>query len=682
MYCGLSILLLVSRAFASPKPLPIGLEIREELDSSLANIHVSYARPVARSHLFTYGPCQSNHANDAHHQITKSSDSEADRLVWLIPDDATSDGCLSAWTDDGNVLLGRSEPLKFRKELNGSWGSQRKRGIDMTNSSGIDASGPWFDGVDALRGKNPVPLRVKEIKEKKIAVLGAGMAGLMTYLNIRDSGFANVELIEASGRLGGRVRTEYLEGGPFDYQYQEMGPMRFPQRIQYAGTNETLEINDHKIVFQLADVLNELNRHDPEKKVLFHPWYQSSPNGLYYYNGIRKPDGTVPTVTEVENDPSLSIPTVADPVLDEATEKINAIMEDKEFLGEMAKNIYRAHKAFIDTGLNNLGGEDWSQFAYMHNYLGYSLNITDQTIGSAGADSFWNNLFENFYFSATEWVTIDGGLSRLPAAFGPIVEKDTKFNREIEKLEYFPEEGGKVKLSWKGNGTYSAYETGMYDYAVVSVPFSVVRRWRLPQFSPTLKSAVNNLDYASACKVALQFSTRFWEHLPQPIFGSCSTTTDIPGIGNVCYPSYNINGTGPGVILASYVPGDWGHRWISMPEEEHVEYVLNAMAEIHGDVVREQYTGKYTRKCWDLDRYTSGSWAHPTIGQHKLFIPSYFQTENNVVFVGEHTSYTHAWISSALESGVRGSVQLLLELGLIDEAKAVNRRWMARWINV
>lgn len=53
-----------------------------------------------------------------------------------------------------------------------------------------------------------------------------------------------------------------------------------------------------------------------------------------------------------------------------------------------------------------------------------------------------------------------------------------------------------------------------------------------------------------------------------------------------------------------------------------------------------------------------------------------------MIFVGEHTSYTHAWIASALESGVRGSVQLMLELGLVDEAKATVEKWMARWIEV
>lgn len=55
---------------------------------------------------------------------------------------------------------------------------------------------------------------------------------------------------------------------------------------------------------------------------------------------------------------------------------------------------------------------------------------------------------------------------------------------------------------------------------------------------------------------------------------------------------------------------------------------------------------------------------------------------HQMIFVGEHTSYTHAWIASALESGVRGSVQLMLELGLVDEAKATVEKWMARWIEV
>lgn len=83
--------------------------------------------------------------------------------------------------------------------------------------------------------------------------------------------------------------------------------------------------------------------------------------------------------------------------------------------------------------------------------------------------------------------------------------------------------------------------------------------------------------------------------------------------------------------IGSYISdGEWGERWVSHTADEHVQYVLQAMAEIHGEVVNEQYTGNYDRRCWTLDPLASGSWASPLIGQHELYLPEYFKTHNNV----------------------------------------------------
>lgn len=102
---------------------------------------------------------------------------------------------------------------------------------------------------------------------------------------------------------------------------------------------------------------------------------------------------------------------------------------------------------------------------------------------------------------------------------------------------------------------------------------------------------------------------------------------------------------------------------------------------MHGDVAYETFiSGK--AHCWSRDEFTSASWARPAAGEHRLFIPEYYKTHNSTIFIGEHTSFTHAWIASALESAVRGTVQLLLELGLVDEAKKVTQTWMGRWIDV
>ena len=123
------------------------------------------------------------------------------------------------------------------------------------------------------------------------------------------------------------------------------------------------------------------------------------------------------------------------------------------------------------------------------------------------------------------------------------------------------------------------------------------------------------------------YETRFWEQLDPPIIGGCGST-DLPGIGSFCYPAYNINGTGPGALLASYNTGA-GPFLQAMSEEDHVRLVVEAMEEIHGPIAAEQYTGIYDRQCWGLDPNAAGSWASPYTGQHERYMPEYDKTHSN-----------------------------------------------------
>ena len=273
-------------------------------------------------------------------------------------------------------------------------------------------------------------------------------------------------------------------------------------------------------------------------------------------------------------------------------------------------------------------------------------------------------------------------LQRLADAFQPLLNGRIQYSSWVGKSS-FDSATKKVTLSSRSNWSDETYTDETFDYAVVGVPFSIVRSWK---FSPLLPSIVNravqNTNYISACKVALHFKTRFWEHIPLPIYGGCSAT-DLDIIGNFCYPSYAINSTGPGVLLASYTRRTACQAHLAYSDEEHADRVLDAIAEIHGeDLVRSQYTGQYARQCWPLDEYTHGGWADPVPGQHSLYIPEYLKVVNGQIFVGEHTSYTHGWIAAAAESAVRGAVQLLLDLGLVDEAKEITNQWMERWITI
>ena len=181
----------------------------------------------------------------------------------------------------------------------------------------------------------------------------------------------------------------------------EMGPMRFPESIQYAGSNETIPINDMKLTFQLADIMNQLNEGNPNFTVNFIPWIQNNQNGLYYFNGIKQADGLPPTVGEIASNPNLTAQIPIDPVVGNLTDQITEVGCNPQTMAAAAKNVFTAYKNFVSSGLDGLGGDDWSEFAYFHNHLGYSLNATDQAVNSgpyagAGGNSLWDSMSVNF----------------------------------------------------------------------------------------------------------------------------------------------------------------------------------------------------------------------------------------------------------------------------------------------
>ena len=124
---------------------------------------------------------------------------------------------------------------------------------------------------------------------------------------------------------------------------------------------------------------------------------QNSPNGLFYYNGIKKSDGLPPTVAETTSNPNLTAQVPVDPEVAKISDQITEITCNPTTMAAAAKNQFTAHKAWLDSGLGGLGGDDWSEFAYFHNYLKFSLNATDQALRGGpygGIEGLWDAMYE------------------------------------------------------------------------------------------------------------------------------------------------------------------------------------------------------------------------------------------------------------------------------------------------
>lgn len=637
------------------------------------NVHVDYVDRNFEGPLrLVYGDCRIQNPKQAHHELASAfveRDDKPERFVWVTPPDAPQGHCLHAFS--GAAAVGRSAPITISPSIH-----KREHLANIT-----DANGAWFDGVAYMASKNHSAAFVSKAKNASVAIIGGGISGLMTSLLLDSVGIHNWHIYESSERLGGRIRTKYLnKTRPDQYQYQEMGPMRLPFSVQYADTNETFDFQDHRMVFQLADVLNKKNADSPDLHISFIPWIQNSPNVPADSGGSRMPNGQIPSVAQLARNIS-TVHEAASPGDEAVTsarasyEEFSNTFKDREHIRSIAGNMFKVHKEAIEKGMFH-----WSENEYLRYSIGSSANVSDFISGTALNLPIWEEIYENAYFSATNWRTVDKGFDSFPRAFHPHVADKTSFNHSIEGLVY-NETSGRIGVTWRRDAFQRDPEMKEYDYAVVAAPFSKVRLWDLPRYSSLLSRAISTLNYDAACKVALHYKSRFWEHGDDPIFGGCGKV-DVPGVGDVCYPSYRMNSTGPGVILASFISHSIARSVAALTDEEHIALVQRAMIEAHGDIAADQFTGHYERQCWESDRHQAGAFANPVVGQQELYLPAYYQTEYRSVFVGDHTGFVQGWIFSALDSAVRGTVQVLLDLGLVDEAKSIVQTWMGRWIKL
>ncbi|KAG2220627.1 hypothetical protein INT45_014057 [Circinella minor] len=522
-------------------------------------------------------------------------------------------------------------------------------------------------------------------KKKKIGIIGAGAAGLFTAYLLEQCGFTNYEILEANNRIGGRIQTVFFNNynnnsSSTTTPYQELGAMRIPHTFKHK--DKILPLKDQAVIFQLVEELNQFNdnqRRRQEYQIEFVPWKQSTD---------KLENGQVPTKGDIKKKFNSNIPP-GDPL--NLAYEINNVTNhflNNEWMNAMATDLYET---------------------YMNTYIYISnLNATEYYLGSSRYPEIWTNMYDVFFHEKTfEWCTIRGGMSRFPNAFLPMLGNKIRYNTKVSKIEFIQQQENKngnnavgkeklnemvVSVQWKDHPLDQFYQHEFFENVIISVPFILLRTWHLPQELPyTLKRAIQNLEHGDSCKVILEFKTPFWQYYEKPILGGCDSTDLFVGL--VCYPTIITSSSNvddkkqqeePGLLIASYA-NDKRTRTSFMSEEEHIGRVLEDIQELHGHtIVQEQYTGRYARKCWNLDSFAGAAWADPSAGQRQLFISSYLKDyTQGLVFIGEHTDIKQSWISSALHSAIRGVTMILVEYGYIVEAKQLIHHWNAtHWLKI
>ncbi|KIK52442.1 hypothetical protein GYMLUDRAFT_180149 [Collybiopsis luxurians FD-317 M1] len=511
----------------------------------------------------------------------------------------------------------------------------------------------------------------------RVAIIGAGVAGLRTAKLLQDNGIP-YKIFEASTRPGGRVFTY-----PFspktqtgNHDYYDVGAMRFPD-------NEA-----SKLTFEL---FKELNLAD---KLI--PYVFSRDNAIMYFNGIKSTAAVARTQGDHFNDETVSSsfsPTYLNKSYVDLTG--NTIYGVDACIYEAYDPFRKALVEDFDQGWEKLMEFDRdSTRAYLTcEEPQYPIPVAHwletRASGTGGFDcAFSEAILESLEFNypiegGVNWSCLDGGSELLIGAMLNELDTEPSYNQRVTSVrsiiekppDFWPfKEFPFMQVNSVDDST-GEQNTELFTHVVSTTTFAALSTIDTTEvhMTYTQRQAIRTLLYGPAVKVAIKFTSRWWEKNGLDQCGASSYTDRLSRV--VVYPSAGIGEDGPGVLMVTYnwnqdasrfgsliINPDWSEqldpdRTRPRSEKQLLDLIYKDLAVLHG-VSIDQLRGDtldYHVFDWYHNPYTMGAYAHFGPGQYSTLWPDIVQPAGygRFHFAGELASANHAWVAGALDSAVR-----------------------------
>lgn len=239
-----------------------------------------------------------------------------------------------------------------------------------------------------------------------------------------------------------------------------------------------------------------------------------------------------------------------------------------------------------------------------------------------------------------------GGMDQIPRAFAKRLAKVIRYDcvvDEIRKTVNGSKDGAKVVFRQSGRAA-TMIES---DFVICTMPLPVLAK--VPNdLAPEYKKAIAECAYTKPAKIAFYTPRRFWEE-DNAIYGGMSWTTRE--ITQILYPSHGIRRR-DGVLVGSYTfglaPGD------DMSQFSVQDRIAKAIAS--GERIHPGYATMVKNGvsiAWPNVPHNLGGWAGWTDDQRATSYRTLLAPDGAIYLAGEHLSYVTGWQEGAILSAHR-----------------------------
>jgi monoamine oxidase len=468
-------------------------------------------------------------------------------------------------------------------------------------------------------------------RDRQVVIIGAGIAGMVMALELRDAGYKPL-ILEARARPGGRNwslrggdtvtetdSTQSVAWDTADHLYFNPGPARLP--------------------YHHEGILSYCRRLDVALEVMCNENRAALMQDDKAFDGAPQLNRRV--VTDVRG----------------IVAELAAKAVDKDLLTQPLDDGDKDRLRGLLRGFGGLGRD----MAYRGSARAGWAAPPDATAGGIAnlpldlrqilASDFWQGpvQFGELPTMAATMLQPVGGMGRIGEALGRELGDAITYQAVVTRLRRT--ESG-VRITWRHaeTGAVSGIDA---PCVAITVPFSALGDIDA-DFSAEARQAMSSVDYVPAAKVAFQAERRFWEQ-DQQIYGGISWTSR-PST-QVWYPSAGLQ-KDRGILVGAYIwSDDLGTAFAAKPLAQRLQDTLEDVAHLHPGMRGLLDHG--VSVAWKNVPFTRSGWAEWNSKARASQFPVLLRGDGPYLFAGEHMSFITGW----QEGAVRSAHKVLADIG-------------------